>query len=114
MSRRRTIPICAESDFKTIVSDIRKVAQFPKRIKVVYTRLPTEECDGQKGWTEKDGRTFTIYVDREMSQSHMEEVLLHETGHVLDWRPYHLFTADHGPTFWIMYGELYCRYHATR
>lgn len=105
---------CSDAEFRAIVNGTRQITPFPRGIRVVYQRRPHEEMEGAFGYTEKNRRTFTITISKSLTYEGTVETVLHETAHVLDWRPYHPWTTHHGPTFWVMFGELYCAFHQVK
>ncbi len=65
------------------------------------------ECAGTCA---KDGRRFTITVRTESTQQETEETLIHEWAHMMDWRPYHPLSGDHGPTWGVWYAAVFSSY----
>ena len=58
----------------------------------------------------KEGRRFTINIRHESTQQETEETLIHEWAHMMDWRPYHPLSGDHGPTWGVWYASVFSSY----
>ena len=44
------------------------------------------------------------------TQQETEETLIHEWAHMMDWRPYHPLSGDHGPTWGVWYASVFSSY----
>ena len=105
---------CSDAEFKALVKGVRAVTPLPQSIRVQFSRKPQSEMEGTAGYCTKNNRTFKVVISERLSHEHTAEVLIHEVAHVLDWRPYHPWLCDHGPTFWVHYGMLWTAYHQVK
>lgn len=90
-----------------MVKHVRAVAPPPHGCSVDVRRLPL----AAHGYTSKARRRFLIEIDEDLSPLETEWVLIHEWAHMLDWRPYHPLSGDHGPTWAIWQGAIYRAYY---
>ena len=104
---------CSVRDWTAIVDRVTHAAGFPRDYHVVIERAPLVDCFGTAEAVDIDTGHFRLVVHIDLTEPHAADILIHEVAHVLDWRPLTPFTRDHGPTFWIYLGEVWCRYHGT-
>jgi hypothetical protein len=96
--------ICSDAHFRAIVEHLRTVAPPPRGCSVSVVRVDGLECPG---YTSKHRQKFTIEIQRELCHMLTEWVLIHEWAHMLDWRPYHPLTGDHGATWGVIQARVY-------
>ena len=104
---------CTVAEWRGIVDRVTLTAGFPRDYHVEIVRVPNLEHHGFAADVDLETGHFKIEIDVDMTAAHTADILMHEVAHVLDWRPLTPFTRDHGPTFWIHFGEVWCRYHQT-
>lgn len=103
-----------DSQWRTIVRDVAVAATIPRDFHVDVVRVRGLDALGYAEAIDLDTGRFRIEINEDLSYDHAAEVLIHEYAHVLDWRPATPFTCNHGPTFWIHFGEIWGRYHQVR
>jgi len=101
---------CSKSNFDGIVKRLTERVQLHPDVCVKYKR---KRLDGEDGYCElKDGTgRFEVVIDSRLSAREVEDTLIHELAHVLDWSHVHGHTQDHGPTWGVRLAYVYRRYH---
>lgn len=101
---------CTKTEWDCIVEAVVRAAAFPRDFHVEIVRVRNLGAHGTADGVDLETGRFRIEIDMDMTAAHTADILIHEVAHVLDWRPLTPFTRDHGPTFWIYFGEVWCRY----
>lgn len=102
---------CTARQWDGIVRDVLTAAALPHDFHVDVKRIRGLDALGYAEALDLDTGRFRVEVNEDLSRDHAPEILIHELAHVLDWRPATPFTCNHGPTFWIYFGEIWRRYH---
>jgi hypothetical protein len=101
---------CTDAEFRHMVDHLRAVCPPPKGCSVEAHRVPQAKLGDCAGTCAKEGRRFTINIRHESTQQETEETLIHEWAHMMDWRPYHPLSGDHGPTWGVWYASVFSSY----
>ncbi len=103
-----------EREWDSLVEGMLAVLPLSQDYEIRFERKSFPPGSEIEGWCEcldVESAKFVIGVSKDVSLSHATEILIHELAHLLDWKPYTPWTANHGATFWIYYGEIYRAYH---
>lgn len=93
--------------FRELTAEIMGRCPPPDRVTVKWRRVKKSTLGGALGDVEKKGTTFWIRVAMEQTEDGIRDACIHEYAHVVDWRPYHHWEMDHGPTWGVLYAMVY-------
>ncbi len=104
---------CTAKEWEEIVAGVQAILPLSNEYEVSIERKKISDgpMEGYCQCLDADSAKFRVVVSSDVSSSHATEILIHELAHLMDWKPYTPWTMNHGPTFWIHYGELYRAYH---
>lgn len=106
-------PPCSAKRFRAICDEIRALCPTPRGMRVKFRRVSPTKLD-LLGNTTQRGRTVSIEISSNLTETETEDTVLHEYAHVLSWRPFHAITSDHDAHWGIAFSDVYRAYHGTR
>ena len=99
-----------KAEWDSAIERIALVIPLARDVTISYKRHRIPDSVGYTILDDTTGR-FTVGVDIRTDVYAMQETLIHEAAHVLDWRPYTAWSMDHGPTWGVLYAQIYRQYH---
>jgi len=102
---------CTARQWDEVVRGVTAAAALSKDYKVTVRRTALEGAYGLTDALDIYTGRFVIDVEEDLTEPHAAEILIHEFAHVLDWRLSTEWVENHGPTFWIYFGQIWRRYH---
>lgn len=103
---------CTQKEWKQIKRDVLAATPLPHDFDIDIVRRDLGGQDfGIASAIDVETTRFLIEIENDLTADHTTEILIHELAHILDWRPTTAWSTNHGPTFWIHYGEIWRAYH---
>ncbi len=117
VKHERSVHRCTNKEWKQILDRIRSTIPPPEGYRWRIVRADIDD-DGIVSLNRKN-KTFRIRICKWQTILEMEETVLHELAHALDWKGYEgedeavlsILHTEHSGTWGVWYAKLYAAYH---